>query len=188
MELLSYFNQFLSNIEPTANQKAEASTGHTTLRSRLENDGDFKMAFKDSFLSGSYGRDTAVRPIKDVDIIIVTNYSERLEPNVALSYLKHILSKYYQNVTIQHRSIHVVLSYVEMDIVPAITANDDFLKIPDRAVLNWVLSNPRRHLQLTARMNSAKNGLYVPLVKALKCWRDNRMNGSWKPKSFLFEC
>ena len=189
MDLPTHFQKFLSNIEPTTNQKAEASTGHATLRTRLEKDDEYKTFFQDSFLSGSYGRNTAIRPIKDVDIIIVAGYPEILwNPSLALAHLRRILTKYYQNVTTQNRSVHVSLSYVEMDIVPAIKANGDFLKIPDRAAQNWVLSNPRRHIELNAAINKSRNGMYVPLVKSLKCWRDNRMNDLWKPKSFLLEC
>ena len=189
MELPSHFEKFLSNIEPTYNQKNEASTGHTTLRLRLEKDEKYKDYFQDSFLSGSYGRDTAIRPIKDVDIIIIAAYSETLwRPELTLYHLKGILSNYYQNVTLQSRSVRVALSYVDMDIVPAIKANDSFLKIPDRKAQNWVISNPRKHLELSTAMNAAKNGLYKPLVKALKWWRDNRMNDAWKPKSFVLEC
>jgi hypothetical protein len=189
MELPSYFQTFLSNIEPTSNQENEASMGHTTLRWRLEKDEKYKDYFLDSFLSGSYGRNTVIRPIKDVDIIIITSYSEILwKPELTLYHLKGILSNYYNNVTLQSRSVNVALSYVDMDIVPAINTNGTFLKIPDRTAQNWVISNPRKHLELSIRMNDARNGLYKPLVKALKRWRDNRMNDSWKPKSFVLEC
>ena len=189
MELPSHFQTFLSNIEPTAYQKSEAATGHTTLRLRLEKDEKYKDYFQDSFLSGSYGRDTAIRPIKDVDIIIIAAYSETIwKPEIALYHLKGVLSNCYETVTLQSRSVHVALSYVDMDIVPAIKTNDAFLKIPDRKAQNWVISHPRKHLELSTNMNTARNGLYKPLVKVLKRWNDNRMNDSWKPKSFVLEC
>jgi hypothetical protein len=75
-----------------------------------------------------------------------------------------------------------------MDVVPAIKAAQDFLKIPDRTAQNWVVSNPKKHIEMSVTMNTKRNGLYKPLVKALKNWRDNRMADSWKPKSFLLEC
>jgi len=76
LELTTHFSKFLSNIEPTYYQKSEASTGHETPRSRLRVDEDYREFFQDSFLSGSYGRDTAVRPINDVDVIVITNHNE----------------------------------------------------------------------------------------------------------------
>jgi len=190
MELKSYFDKFLSNIEPTANQKAEASTGHKTLRSRLEQDDDYKKCFRDSFISGSYGRDTAIRPINDVDIIIITNHTDALKPDTALSILERALKKYYANVKRQGRSVRVALSYITMDIVPTITTDglDNFLKIPDRELQKWDLTHPRKHLQLATEINTKRNQLYKPFVKALKQWRDYRMEDAWKPKSFLLEC
>jgi len=192
MELITHFEKFLSNIEPTTNQKSDASTGHNVLRSRLEKDDGYKNYFLDSFVSGSYGRDTAIRPINDVDIIVITKHSQSSSPDTVLYILEKALGNYYprDKITRQGRSIRVSLSYVIMDVVPAITTNgyDGLLRIPDREVKEWKASHPRKHLQLAIEMNSKQNNLYKPLVKALKQWRDNVMGDPWKPKSFLLEC
>jgi hypothetical protein len=188
MELPAHFQTFLSNIEPTNDQKAEISTAHATLRSRLQ-EGDYAAYFQGSFLSGSYGRSTAIRLTKTVDVIIAANYSKSFwEPHLALSQLKRHLAKHYQTATIQNGSIRIPLNLVELNITPAITEERKFLKIPDREGHHWVPSNAHRHIQLTAAIEESKNGLYKPLVKALKCWRDHTMADSWKPNSFLLEC
>jgi hypothetical protein len=188
MELPNYFINFLASIEPTNDQKAEVSTGYATLRSRLQGD-DYAAYFKGSFLSGSYGRGTAIRSTKSVDIIVVANYSRSFwEPHLSLFQLKRILSKYYKMVTVQNSSIRIPLSLVGLDITPAITEERISLKIPDSAAHNWVYSNAHRHIQLSASMNTSKNGLYRPLIKALKWWRNHKMADAWKPKSFLLEC
>lgn len=192
MELPAYFNIFLQNIEPTTNQKQEASTGHTTCRTRLSTDKDYCKYFCDSFLSGSYGRQTSVRPINDVDIIIITNHSEFSTPNTVQNLLVNILKKYYNSTCIrmQGRSVRISLSYVTMDIVPTITINGKYgaLKIPDRNMGKWVLTNPRKHLELASNMNAKNNNLYKPLVKALKEWNNNRIPANNRPKSFILEC
>jgi hypothetical protein len=186
MELTAHFENFLANIEPTSDQKAELSTAHATLRSRLKE--DYAEYFKGSFLSGSYGRDTAIRTTKTVDIIVVTNYDQYLwEPHLILSQLKRSLSKFYKAPTIQNGSIHIPLSGVDLNIVPAII-EERILKIPERTAYHWVPSNAHRHIQISADMDAAKKSLYKPLVKALKCWQDHKMDNSWKPKSFLLEC
>ncbi len=59
-----------------------ASSAHTKLRATLRGDEIFEPLHRHTFLSGSYKRDTAIRPrIKngnaqrpDVDIIVVTNH------------------------------------------------------------------------------------------------------------------
>jgi hypothetical protein len=186
MELPAHFQNFLANIEPTNEQKAELSTAHATLRSRLRE--EYAEYFKGSFLSGSYCRDTAIRTTKTVDIIVVTNYDRCLwEPHLLLSQLKRTLLKLYKTATIQNGSIHIPLSWVDLNIVPAII-EERILKIPERAAHHWILSNAHRHIQISAEMDASKKGLYKPLVKALKCWRDHKMANSWKPKSFLLEC
>ncbi len=186
MELPAHFQVFLSRIEPTDDQKAEVSTAHAALRSRLRE--DYAEYFKGSFLSGSYGRDTAIRTTKTVDIIVAANYDRRLwEPHLSLSQLKRILSKHCKAATIQNSSIRIPLSLVDLNIVPALI-DEGILKIPDRTAHSWVPSSPHRHIQLSATMDASKKGLYKPLIKSLKCWRDHKMAEIWKPKSFLLEC
>jgi len=186
MKLPAHFQNVLANIEPTNEQKAELSTTHATLRSRLRE--DYAEYFKGSFLSGSYGRDTAIRTTKTVDIIVVTNYDRCLwEPHLLLSQLKRTLSKLYKEANIQNGSVRIPLSWVDLNIVPAII-EDRILKIPERAAYHWVPSNAHRHIQISADIDASKKGLYKPLVKALKWWRDHKMDDSWKPKSFLLEC
>jgi hypothetical protein len=188
MDLPIHFQTFLSNIEPTIDQKNEISTAYTALRLRLQ-EGDYAAYFQGSFLSGSYGRCTAIRQTKTADIIIAANYSKSFwEPHLALSQLKRHLSNHYQTATVQNGSIRIPLSLVELNITPAITEEHKFLKISNRDGHNWVHSNAHRHIQLSNAMDASKKGLYKPLVKALKCWRDHTMADAWKPNSFLLEC
>jgi hypothetical protein len=188
MELPAYFQTFLTNIEPTNEQKTEVTIGQATLRAKLKEDEDYATHYQGTFLSGSYGRETAIQTTKIADLIVVANYNRAYwEPHLALSQLKRILLKHYKTVTIQNSSIHIPLNFIELNITPA-TIEGNFLKIPDRATHNWIPSNAHRHLQLSAAMDTSKKGLYKPLVKALKWWRDQTMAESWKPSSFLLEC
>lgn len=188
MNLPVHFQRFLSDIEPTPNQKAEAAAGYLNLRSRLQEE-DYAAYFDHSFVCGSYGRDVALQTTKTIDVVVVANYTASLwEPHLALSHLKRILSKNRQTVTVQNSSIHIPLDTLELKIVPAIRTEDGFLKIPDKTLHNWVRSNARRHNQVSAAMDASKKGLYKPLVRALKYWRDYKMAEAWSTKSFLFEC
>ncbi len=187
MELPTHFQTFLANIEPTTNQKRETSNANAVLRQRLRED-DCMANFQGSFLAGSFGRDTATRSTKTADIIIVANYNKSFwEPHLALSHLKRILAKDYKTITVQAGFLQIPLSSIDLNIVPAIT-EERLLKIPDRAAHKWVPSNSHRHIQLSAAMDTSKKGLYRPLIKALKCWRDYKLAKDWKPKSFLLEC
>ena len=62
--------KIISDIEPSESQKEGAKRSHINLREGLDS-GKMKNCILDSYLSGSYKRDTAIKPLEDVDIIFV---------------------------------------------------------------------------------------------------------------------
>lgn len=123
MPLPSYFADFLKEIRLTDNQRNDLITGHKTLRQRLENDPDLSEIIVSTFLQGSYRRSTALRPVgdkrADVDVIVVTNLDRFSHtPEDVINLFIPFCEKYYKGkYKIQGRSIGVVLSYVDLDIV-----------------------------------------------------------------------
>ena len=95
MAVQSQFKDFLRDIEPSSTTKANASSAHTKLRNFLQADEDFKEYHTATFLSGSYKRDTAIRPRMkngdtdrpDVDIIVVTNHTLSDKPGDVIELL-----------------------------------------------------------------------------------------------------
>ena len=87
------FDQLLEDIEPSATTKRHASSGHNDIREHLRKQAKFKDRYEHSFLSGSYVRDTAIRPRTssdgqerpDVDIIVVTNFTTSDHPDTVLN-------------------------------------------------------------------------------------------------------
>jgi hypothetical protein len=79
-----------SSIEPTEAQKDGAIRSHTYLRELLQNS-ELGKCLKGSFLSGSYARDTAIRPIDDVDVIFVID--EKSWKNINTGYLAHLMAQ-----------------------------------------------------------------------------------------------
>jgi hypothetical protein len=122
MDLPSYFVDFLSAIRPTDSQKEDYKTGHKTLRDRLNNDETLRSILVSDFLQGSYRRATAIRPVgekrADVDVIVVTNLSEKEKPADAMDRFVSFLNKHYpKKWHFQDRSIAIELSYVDLDFV-----------------------------------------------------------------------
>ena len=64
------FEQFRQNIELTANQKQSIISSHTYLRSQLQ---QFDYV-SNSLLTGSYIKNTMIRPPNDVDIFVLIDY------------------------------------------------------------------------------------------------------------------
>jgi len=177
MELPSYFSDFLQDIRPTANQKADAKTGHETLRKRLLSDDDLSPKIVTTFLQGSYRRATLIRPssdcLADVDVVVVTTISEDLTPQKAMNLFVPFLEKYYKDKwEFQGRSIGIGLSDIELDLVitsapseadrdalqsRSVTAEDTPEEADDwRLVKSWVPTGERYMAGAATRLELAR--------------------------------
>lgn len=192
------FEDFLRDIEPSRTTKANASSAHSTLRDFLAQHEEFCEVHERTFLSGSYKRDTAIRPKvaegelerPDVDIIVVTNHDLADAPAGVVDLLYKTLNGPYSTVRKQQRSVRVETAKAVMDIVPIIAPYGDGgpFYIPDRKLKEWLQTNPERHTQWTTETNQAAGGRFKPLVKLLKWWRREKPTVSKKPKGFVMEC
>ncbi len=205
------FDTFLENIEPSTKAVKYAIKAHESVRDHLESDEIFKENVTNTFLYGSYKRHTAVGDIKDVDIVVLTNFDindQKNTPQNVLRKLKDSLTKIYkdpENPEYQRRSIRINDPLPEdeniqmtLDIIPAvpITTNDGVLWVPDREVKKWVKSHPKGHIEHTIALNSEEysQGKFVPLVKIIKWWWKYQSGQLLpneerpKPKGFWIEC
>lgn len=204
------FNEFLGKIEPDDKAVKYAIKAHEPIREYLESDESFKENVIDTFLYGSYKRHTAVGEIKDVDIVVLTNFdvnNKENTPNNVLKKLKASLTKFYkdpENPEYQRRSIRINDPLPEedtemtLDIIPAVPVdkNDGILWVPDREVKSWVQSHPNGHIENTTTLNSDEysQGKFVPLVKIIKWWWKYQCSVQIpdterpKPKGFWLEC
>jgi len=195
----SVFEEFLRDIEPSHTTKSNASSAHLTLRDLLSKHENFKNVHNKTFLSGSYKRDTAIRPIicdegdaerPDVDIIVLTTHTLQDEPKSVVDLLYTTLKDEYAEVRKQQRSVRVETKKAIMDVVPIISpyGEDNILYIPDRKLERWIETNPPRHTQWTIDVNKEAEGRFKPLVKLIKWWRRENQTISKKPKGFVIEC
>jgi hypothetical protein len=211
MNLPSYFKDFLAEIEPSPSYKEDQRAGHTTLRKRLANDLEFKELHVNTFLQGSYRRNTAIHPGKDVDIVVVTSIDpDKTSPAEANRTLDKCLRTYYEKVEPQNRSFGITLSYVDLDVVLATSRHlketdlveslrkadslestaswaDHPLLIPDRDLGKWVETDPKRQLAWTTDLNAKCGGVFVPLVKLFKWWRREAYEDPKYPKGYVLE-
>ncbi len=200
-KLDTLFQQFLSNIEPNEKAVSYAREAHASVREYLKQDPIFGQYFINSFLYGSYRRNTAVGTIKDVDIVILTNFdpeNDEYTPNKVLRKLKSALANYYddpENPEYQRRSIRIndpLPDYndceMTLDIIPAVAMNgeDAPLLVPDREVKAWIYSHPKGHIENTSDRNRENEERFVPLVKIMKWWwklqSETRCPGIERPK------
>lgn len=204
------FNDFLGMIEPSSKAVSYAIKAHEPVREHLESDETIKQYIKNTFLYGSYKRHTAVGNIKDVDIVVLTNFDvtdEKNTPGNVLKKIKLSLSEFYddpENPEYQRRSIRIndplpdTDTEMTLDIIPAIPVDKDdgILWVPDREAGKWIYSHPNGHIKNTTSLNSDEysKGKFVPLVKIAKWWWKYQccvlipLTKRPKPKGFWIEC
>lgn len=191
MELANHFKGLLGRIEPSDSHVAKAKKAHEVLRQHLRDHEEIGKAHKDAYLSGSYARHTAIKNIKDVDVICVLDIDKDLtEPIVLLRWLEQALLNYYDDVRVQGRSIGITTSDgFCLDLVPGTPQNGDDgpLWIPDREAKAWVGTHPKGQIEFARARNASTDGFYVQTVKLMKHWRDRVPSELARPKSYVLE-
>lgn len=199
MEIPSYFAKYLQKIQPSRASRERAIQLHTTLRNRLKNSEDaiFASWYSDSFLYGSYIRNTAIHPIKDVDVcLLLTLEIEDYTPEQVVRRLKKVLEDlgYRAKTAYQRRSIRIDMSQTTLDVVPvvAIESESEVLHIPDRVLKDWIYTHPKAHINAATRINKECGERYIPFVKIVKAWyryqaKEKRNIERPKPKGFTLE-
>jgi hypothetical protein len=163
--------------------------------------GQMANRIRDSYLSGSYARDTAIKPLDDVDIIFeidpepwrqgLFDFGLLPPPERVLDSFANATRYRYpiSSVYGQRRSVRLELYHLDIDVVPAVPIapeGSNLLWIPDRDSREWIKSSPKRHKVLTAEVNRTQQGRFTPLVKLLKHWNSN-LPDTIRTKSFAIE-
>lgn len=206
--LTSQFEELRKAIEPTDNRKEEAQKADDPVREHLKKHQSFAERHVATFLYGSYKRSTAICDIKDVDLVVVTDYTIYNDPLSVLNDLKESLAELYDEAELadQRRSIRIDRplrnepdSELTLDVVPAIYQGKPGgpLWVPDREKKKWVQSHPQGHIEYTSGLNAASyQGLsFVRLTKMMKWWWQYQFerlnpiaeNHVRKPKGFWIE-
>jgi len=191
MEMTSYFKGLLKNIEPDPKNVKLAKKSHEEVRDFLIVDDEISKASPETFLSGSYARETAINDIKDVDIVLIIDLDRSItEPVVTLAWLQVSLQNKYSKVKQQGRSVNVVNDKgFSLDIVPAtpLSNRSGPLWIPDREAKAWVSTHPKKQIKFSSERNKDTEGYYVHLIKIIKFWRDRLISEKAKPNSYIIE-
>lgn len=188
--LPSKFEKFKQNIELTQNQKDKIIKSHTHLRQRNLQP---LIYVRESFLTGSYKKNTMIRPPSDVDSFVVLNAQswEWNAPDYFLNKLKRDLNYYYPNSVIRKDKPCIVLdfSHCKFELTPAVMvghSHDYGFYIPKDGVNDWVVvDSPRRFENELAQSNNRMGGMLTPLIKMMKVCK--KFNSIKNIKSFEIE-
>ncbi|MBU8763730.1 hypothetical protein KM868_09510 [Micrococcus luteus] len=169
------FNEFKSNLEITGLQGGTVSTRQKNVRDIL----DKGLTIHESFLTGSYSRDTMIAPLKeaDVDIFVVLHSSYYKEDGQAslLDKVKDVLRKEYKTPDISRNGQAVTIWFSDfmVDVVPCFNRQGGGYLIPNTITKTWVSTDPKEHVTKFSTANKNHNSTLKPIIKMLKCWNKN---------------
>jgi len=174
MTITQTFEKFLQSLELTRAQRDNASQQHKYMREELLK----RLSLETTFLTGSYARKTAVRPLNDIDVFVVFKETDEVNPDNApgdlLNTVKQTLEEIYPGKTSspQARSVNIEFTQtgISYDVVPAFIDRDDpdIYRIPDLEASAWIATNPMTHKTISTEANEAANKKLKPLLKAVK--------------------
>lgn len=189
MTVNEYFKSLLSQINLSLDdaERKLIENKQNDLREALRE----KLTLEDDFLTGSYIRNTLIKPTGnekfDVDVFIAFSNDEYGESDLGelhdmvVSALEAIKA---ENTELgitkindsQRRSVGVEFgNNFQIDAVPAIQIEKDTLyKIFDKRTLKSIKSNPKLHGKLLSEANERTGGMLIPIVKLLKSWKRSK--------------
>lgn len=175
------FTQFKSNLNITGLQAQTVSTRQQNVRKVIEEG----LTVLDSFLTGSYSRDTMIAPLSEADIdifmILDTSYYYHYHGKNGgqaglLDFVKRTLRKTYTktpDISRNGQAVTIRFDDFMVDVIPAFNRQGGGYLIPNSVTQSWLSTNPKKHVELVSTSNTAHNGDFVPLVKMIKCWNRN---------------
>lgn len=195
-ELSDNFNFLFAQINPSATWVERASSQYNSIKTLIESAGGVAEDLKPRlFLQGSYGRDTAIYTINDVDVVALCeglSYPPRqgrgrhwsrdeIFSALALPLLSD--GRYRDKVAYGATSMCIKVNLgIKLEILPAVVnaassaPNDEpfFLYRPERA--RWEIGYARHHQALLTEKNKRTHGNFIPTIKVMKHIRSNFSN------------
>ena len=168
----------LAGIHLRPEERALAAECQKLIRKKLQNS---LQGIERNFLSGSYARNTAISPLKDIDIIFVLDKAVRRrlwhsDPENTLKAVAASIRDEFDEVKLrtQNRSVRIRLEEFKftVDIVPAFESlRAGCLEIPDRRASSWLLTDPETVRDESPRFNEGQAYLLKPTIRILKKWK-----------------
>ena len=198
------FAYFFSRINPSPTWVEKASSQYNSIKGVLENaTGDIAKLNPKIFLQGSYGRDTAIYAINDLDIVALCDLwypptqggGNSWGRNKIFDTLAEPLfndGRYASKVTYGPNSMCIKLDLgIKVEILPAVfkSGNKDpdiepfYLYRPERG--QWEQGVAKYHQIYLTEKNRYTNGNFIPMVKVLKHIRSRFDSNA---VSFHLEC
>jgi hypothetical protein len=176
--ILESFQVLKSNVEITGLQSSIVSTRQQNVRYSFKNE----IEILDSFLTGSYSRNTMIAPLKEADIdifiILQSKYFDQYNGRNGgqaglLDLIKRILRKTYPktpDISRSGQAVTIQFTDFMVDVVPAFNRDGGGYLIPTSISQSWISTDPKKHIEVVSNSNKVHNGDLIPLIKMIKGW------------------
>lgn len=182
MRLAEWFSGFCSNI--LVQNAAVISRRYQTITSRLNTDfWDTTSETSHSLYVGSYGRNTAIDGISDIDMVFelplalyhqYDGYTWNGQSSL-LQAVRSSIQKTYPNTSVGGDGQVVIVSFsdgVQFEVVPVFTNSIGTYTYPDsNGGGTWRTTNPRAEIEAIRTRNSECNGNLVRLCRMMRAWK-----------------
>jgi hypothetical protein len=150
------------------------------LKSEVQLDENYKH--RTSLLVGSYGKNTAIAPPSDIDILFELPSSEFSKYDSStyngqsrlLQDIKKILQKTYPRTDIRAdgQIVSVPFTSYKVEVLPAFRRQDGSYYYPDtHNGGSWKITNPKAEMKHVSDSNARSKGNTVRLIKMIKAWK-----------------
>lgn len=138
-----------------------------------------------SLYVGSYGRNTAISGISDLDMLFELPFSvyQRYDKyngngqSALLQAVRSSIAKTYSRTTIRADGQVILVPFddgITFEVVPAFVNNDSSYTYPDaNGGGRWRITNPRPEISSIQLRNTACNGNLIPLCRMMRSWKRN---------------
>lgn len=183
MALADWFSTFCSNLQVRDGGTIATRAGNITRRLNT----DFWATTSDtshSLYVGSYGRNTGIAGISDVDLLFQLPYSvyERYDAHTGngqsalLQAVKTSVEKTYSTTNIRADGQVIQVPFTDgiiFEVLPAFANKDDSFTFPNaNDGGTWKTTNPKPEIAAIRSRNLATNGNLVPLCRMMRDWRN----------------
>lgn len=181
--VIPHFTTFLSNLDLTQNQQDDAKTKVNNVVRCLQAkyyQGPYDPG--NAIIVGSYGKNTAVRPPSDIDMLYLLPVSEYHRINQVLGNgqsqllqeVKHVLACTFSrtDLSADGQVVKVPFSSFAVEVVPAFLCNDGtYLTCHTAQGGSWRASCPQEEYRAIADLDSIFENKATHLIKMLKAWK-----------------
>jgi len=187
MSINEQFLKFHENIKLTSSQREDAITKYTGVCKKLHDYYYPKTEYNGGtkLLIGSYGKQTNIRPARDIDVIFImpsdkfSQYDDNQSncQSQLLQDIKKILEEKYPNTPIKAFGKVVVLEFADtkhnVELLPAWENEDGTFKIPNSENSgSWEQWDPRSEIK-KIKDSDTNTGKTKALIRMIKKWSEN---------------